>query len=256
MDWIESDPKNGAYMAISGAELFGLGEFGRFSTSSQISGVTMTWGANGGAPTEIGPSYGRTSPMISVLGGTPAAWGSAYPQYLVLTTRNTTLSTGARSGMGGRVAFETDGSSFDITRPALIDRIGPDGIDANGDIYVIAMGVNDDTGIYDEVVASITALTEAKPWAKIFVVNGWNYNAPNQTGKDAVYAEVEAALALFPQVVLLDPRGVSFRTTDGIHPDLSGNWILGEWLTAQIKYLSQSATAASKSWKLAMHFRS
>ncbi len=132
--------------------------------------------------------------------------------------------------------------SFD-GRPSLEDRVATDGVAPQGDIYVIAMGLNDGDSpdIYAAVVDVLTKLTQGVPNAEIFVVAGWNVDAPNSVIYPTGLAEIESAAALFPQVHFLDPSGVAFTKFDGTHPDQAGHDVLAAWLTAQIENVNGTA---------------
>lgn len=350
---------------INYAELLGAGG-SDLERGSLQSGVTVTIGAANGSPVNTGILYGLANSHISFLGGSLGLWGPTYPRYLFNTTSNLTLADGTHAGIQGKVAFETNATSFDVrlysigygsaltlliddmpvnvlpiippsggslryitidlsaagltpgfhkvefyfygganfgglavqpgtearaltdsgprlvflgdsftegngainfaedypsivgrslgipdvwqsalggtgwvkalgNRPGLVDRIEQDGVAANGDIYVIAMGVNDSPGIYSAAVDTLTKLTEGRPDAKIFVIGAWNPNGPAANPKAAINAEIAAAVSLFPNVVFLDPSPVTYSKSDATHPDAAGQWMLGEWLTSQLR---------------------
>lgn len=334
---------------------------------SYLGGVSINVGPYGGGPLNSGVSVGLNDPRITFLGGSVATWGTTYPRYLFNKTLNVTLADGSRDGVQGKVAFETNATSFDLkiysvgtvssftllvdgnqvnatmvstsadgslryvsvdlaaaglapgyhsivfdfygganfgglvlptgstvrpltdsgprmvflgdsftegngaanrsedyasiaaqslgvtdvwqsalggtgwktplnNRPALVDRIQQDGVNANGDIYVIAMGVNDSiSGLYDSVVRTLTQLTQGRPDAKIFVIGAWNTSGPAINPRANINAEIAAAVALFPNVRFLDPSAVTFTKSDATHPDASGQWKLGEWVSEQIR---------------------
>lgn len=351
---------------ISYAELIGRGA-NLQPRGSYLSGVSITLGVIGSTPVNSGSSFGMNDLNISLLGGGAMQWGVTYPQTLFKTTRNLTYSDGTKGGLQGKVAFETDATSFDLRlystgvsasfvllidgkevnstmfampqdgslryvtvdlagaglssgyhsvefefygganfggltlsqgahvrplsdsgprivflgdsftegtgsqnsaedypslvarglgitdswqsalggtgwitpngkRPALVGRIGPDGIDAHGDIYVIAMGINDPLiGLYDGVLSTLTQLTQAMPLAKIFVIGPWSVAAPGPTLKSPNNEVIKSVTALFPGVIFLDASDVTYTKSDPTHPDAAGHWVLAEWVSAQIK---------------------
>ncbi|MCB2062675.1 MAG: hypothetical protein KDE25_04300 [Novosphingobium sp.] len=137
-----------------------------------------------------------------------------------------------QSAFGGTGWVATNGS-----RPNLLDRIVPDGVDAEGDIYIVAMGISDNGNVFNNVVDSLTQLTQGRPLAKIFVVTGFNAQAPDApiASKTNVNQQIRDAVALFPSVTLLDADGVSFAQSGSGNPDPAGHWTLGTWVSTQIE---------------------
>lgn len=123
-------------------------------------------------------------------------------------------------------------------RPNLESRIQSDGVGADGDIYVIAMGINDPDSqtLYDSVFRTINALVSAKPAAKIFIVGPWNPFAPSSDGNLPKESSIKLAAAQFPNVVFLDPSSIPFSKADTTHPDQAGHERLAQWIVAQIRY--------------------
>lgn len=137
------------------------------------------------------------------------------------------------SGFGG-TGYERTISN----RPNLNSRIESDGVDANGDIYVVAMGLNDDPNsqtLYDSIVDTLERLTVGAPNAKIFVLGTWNPFGVAQSTAPGVTDIIRAAALQFPNVVFLDPSQTPFTKADATHPDAAGHQVLAQWLTAQIR---------------------
>lgn len=121
--------------------------------------------------------------------------------------------------------------------PAIKDRITSDGVNAASDVYIIAAGLNDATGIQSTVAATLDTLRAGRPKAMIYVVLGWNPTAPTPRSGNAATkaAEIAAACAGRGGVKVLDPNLVVYTNSDGTHPDLAGHIVLGDWLANQIK---------------------
>lgn len=196
-------------------------------------------GANfGGMVLEQGASLAPTpdpGPRIVFLGDSITEGGGARSpgeDWVSLVARQLGLRDVWQSGLGGTGYDREQGP-----RPDLADRIAADGVAAEGDIYVIAMGLNDQPGVFDEAVAVLSALGEARPAARILVLTSWNPGAPNPGIRPEVDAEIRAAADLFDGVVVLDASRVAFTTFDGTHPDAAGQWQIAEWLTAELEQI-------------------
>jgi lysophospholipase L1-like esterase len=135
-------------------------------------------------------------------------------------------------------------------RPNLAGRIEADGVSAQGDIYVIAMGLNDTGSVLAEATAVFAALTGARPGAKIIALTSFNPVAPTlDTLRPIADAEIRQAAALFPQVAVLDVSGLVFTKIDGTHPDAAGHWAIADFVTAEIARLLGADGAISRNAK-------
>ena len=181
-------------------------------------------------------------PRIVFLGdsfteGTGAA--SIAQDYVELTGHYLGLTDIWQSGFGGTGYQLTLTQPWDqVVRPGLENRIAQDGVAAHGDIYVLAMGLNDSgtsPTLYASVVDTLTQLTSGEPNAQVFVVGPWNPSAQNDVTRSNSDLEIAAAATLFPQVHFLDPVGVVFTKADPTHPDQPGHETLARWLTVQIE---------------------
>lgn len=216
---------------LSGANLepgFHKIEF-NFAGGANFGGLVV----NPGAEVRALPADG---PRVVYLGDSfTEGTGSSTPveDYTSIAGRLLGTSDLVQSGAGGTGWIKPNGP-----RPALVDRIQQDGVDANGDIYVIAMGVNDDKGpaLHEAIVSTLTTLVDGQPNAKIFVVSNWNVQGPGSNGKEWLEDELEAIVALFPTITFLDASGATFTKSDTTHPDPAGHYSLGRWLGTQINY--------------------
>lgn len=198
-----------------------------FYGGANFGGLSLPQGANVRALQDNGPR------LVFLGDSFTEGNGASNPSedYASIVARSLGIEDSWQSAMGG-TGWQTPLNK----RPALKDRIEQDGVAAEGDIYVIAMGVNDSSvGLYDSVVSTLTRLTEGRPDAKVFVIGAWNTAGPAINPKATNNAEIKAAVGLFQNVVFLDPSGVTFTKSDATHPDAAGQWKLGEWVAEQIR---------------------
>lgn len=143
------------------------------------------------------------------------------------------------SGMGG-TGWVADSTS---PKQSLSDRIVADGVNAAADAYVIAMGLNDSTGIQATVTSTLAALRSARRNAPIWVVNRWNPSAPTpRSGSAATIAgEIASGCAGLSGVWVLDQDLVEYTKSDATHPNQAGHDTLGDW-AAEMIYTQVGAT--------------
>ena len=137
------------------------------------------------------------------------------------------------SGEGG-TGYETTLAN----RLNLEGRIQADGVATNGQIYIVAMGLNDSassTTLQTSVLNTISQLVAGAPNARIFVLGPWNPQAGLAYPKAQVEAVIESVTAQFPGVTYLDASTIPFSKIDATHPDQAGHQVLAEWLTEQIR---------------------
>lgn len=198
-----------------------------FYGGANFGGLSLPQGASVRALQDNGPRLVFLGDSFTEGNGAP----NKSEDYASIVARSLGIEDSWQSAMGG-----TGWQTALNNRPALKDRIEQDGVAADGDIYVIAMGVNDSSvGLYDSVVSTLTKLTEGRPDAKVFVIGAWNTAGPAINPRAAINAEIKAAVGLFDNVVFLDPSGVTFTKSDATHPDAAGQWKLGEWAAEQIR---------------------
>lgn len=143
------------------------------------------------------------------------------------------------SGVGSTGYVNTVGG----TRYNLGQRI-TDITTSAADVVFIEMGLNDKTLLSSDIIAAVAAdivlIRAALPYAPIFVIAGWDIDAPSAPSsaftdmRDAIKAGL-ASWGLNGQrgVWCLDPTGVSYTKSDTVHPDTAGHATLGAWIVTQ-----------------------
>jgi lysophospholipase L1-like esterase len=144
------------------------------------------------------------------------------------------LISGAE-GTGWAQAYRPPG--VDWFYPALKDRILQDGIQAEADVYVIAMGLTDLPGIQGAVETTLDRLRRGRPNAMIYVVGPWNPTPPQRPAGRlrAIGNEIKAAASARAGVAFLDPSHLNYTKIDIVHPDQQGHDTIGDWLAEAIK---------------------
>lgn len=198
-------------------------------------------GANfGGMVLEAGSeieAIANSGPRMVVLGDSITQGGlasSPSEHWVALLARGLGIQDRWVSGLGS-TGYAKPLMISPYMSEALVDRIDVDGVNANADLYVIAMGINDAPGITDEVTATLQALADGRPGAKVIVLTGWNNLAPAPIAKDVVDAEIRAAASQFPRVEVIDVSRLRYSQADGVHPDGRGHWTQAEYLTHAIR---------------------
>jgi lysophospholipase L1-like esterase len=142
------------------------------------------------------------------------------------------------SGSGGTGWVQINGS-----RVALPARLQQDVINRDGDMVVLAMGLNDegdgnDAACGTACAAAISSIRAASPAVMIYVVGPWDPSAPgatpaNRTNMRNVLRDASTGRG---GVKFLDPLGVEFgKIGDNTHPNDAGHVTLGTWLADQVK---------------------
>lgn len=175
-------------------------------------------------------------PRLVVLGDSFTEGTGAFDYangFAKLAGRYLGITDTSASGEGGTGYETTIGSRLDLD-----DRIISDGVAAQAQIYVVAMGLNDSNSsatLHDSVLSAIGKLVGGAPNARIFVLGPWNPQATAAYPKAQVEAVIQSVAAQFPNVTYLDPSTIPFTKIDATHPDQAGHQILAEWLAEQIR---------------------
>jgi lysophospholipase L1-like esterase len=201
-------------------------------------GPGQVWVEAGGTITRV-----SSAPKKIAFAGDSFTYGSAAvdfaDNYAWVTADTLGFAYSLNSGNPGTGYVATGGG----VNYKLFDRITDITSQGPHDVIVIAMGVNDLSqgasadSVRAEVSKCVTALRMADQKAQIFVLGGFDVNAPSAPA--AGYADLNAAIqAGIPGgcgATYLDPGGIAYTHGDAVHPDTAGHATLGLWLAGQIK---------------------